>query len=256
MPIKYAITYFLFKPADGSVLNPIAIYPLNGDCTTKEIKNRQPQGVAKDVSLAYGPDGMPNGSYQFFGNTTSYIQFPNNGSLDVQHSITMLCWVYYSKASTYGPLFAYNNCFRRKCVAFYIKHKQLVACFAGKELTTELALNVWHYIGVTYDYATDNASLWVNGTKREQTSFNPRMILATKEDVRMGSKKRNIQSVQNFNFEGRIAVMQVYNFALTQAQIEAVKYVAAGRGKNVNFRNTVPFLFENTGRQGFVFATA
>ncbi|CAH3155539.1 unnamed protein product [Pocillopora meandrina] len=43
----------------------------------------------------------------FAGNSLSYIEFPSNGALDVQYSITMLCWVYYTGAS--GPLFNYNK---------------------------------------------------------------------------------------------------------------------------------------------------
>ena len=184
---------------------------------------------------------MPNGSYQFYGNEKSYIEFPNNVGLHSQHSFTILCWVYFS-TSTKGPLFAYNHCFH--CLAIYIKDQTLVASFPDQQskMTTELAFNRWHYIGASFDYATGNASLWVNGTKREQRSFKPWMIFAPGKNVRMGSKSQDSKSqLQNFNFEGRITVMQVYNFALTQVDIEAVKYVALGRGKNMNYKNTVPF---------------
>ena len=43
----------------------------------------------------------------FAGNSLSYIEFPNNGALDFQHSITMLCWVYCTGVD--GPLFSYNK---------------------------------------------------------------------------------------------------------------------------------------------------
>lgn len=91
--------------AAASVPEPVAIYPLNAKYTTREIKNRQPQGKPVGVSLAPGRDGEPGGSYQFAGTAESYIEFPNNGGLDVKHSITMLCWVY--PESKDGPLFQY-----------------------------------------------------------------------------------------------------------------------------------------------------
>ena len=72
---------------------------------TREIKNRVPQG--NPVGVSDGPEGNSGGSYMFAGNSLSYIEFPNNGALDVQHSITMLCWVYYTGAD--GPLFSYNK---------------------------------------------------------------------------------------------------------------------------------------------------
>ena len=97
----------LFLFVAFSVPDPVALYPLNAKYTTQEINNRQPQGTPVGVSLAPGPDGKPGGSYQFTGNANSYIEFPNNGGLDVKQSITMLCWVY--PQNTDGPLFNYFN---------------------------------------------------------------------------------------------------------------------------------------------------
>lgn len=99
--------FALFYLAAVSVPDPVAVYPLNSKYQTKEIKNRVPQGVAVGVSLADGPDGKAGGSYSFAGQAGSYIEFPNNGALDVQSSITMLCWVY--PTGNDGPLFNYKK---------------------------------------------------------------------------------------------------------------------------------------------------
>ena len=85
----------------------MALYPLNSKCGTRELDNFQPQGTPVGVSLAPGPDGKPGGSYQFTGNADSYIEFPNDGGLDVKHSFTLLCWVY--PESSEGPLFHYGT---------------------------------------------------------------------------------------------------------------------------------------------------
>ena len=179
------------------------------------------------MSLADGPDGIPNGSYQFHGNNKSYIEFPNNGSLNAQQSITMLCWVYFT-SNTEGPLFFYGNN-RSKFVGMYIDNNELVARFTyGRyNLSTELKVNQWHYVGASYDHVTGNASLWVNGTKHDRKTFKPNLTLATEgQNVTMGS-------VFRFHFEGRITSMQVYNVALTQEQIKNMTDVMK-RGKDKN----------------------
>ena len=101
--------FFLFDLVVVSVPDPIALYPLNSQYQTREAYNRQPMGATgANVSLAPGPEGEPLGSYQFSGQNDSYIEFPNNGGLNVKHSITMLCWVYMETSVVSGPLFSYN----------------------------------------------------------------------------------------------------------------------------------------------------
>ena len=69
---------------------PVALFPLDGTYGTKEIDGRQPDGIPENVTLAPGPDGEQNGSYEF--SAKSYIKFPNNGTLDIKHSFTILFW--------------------------------------------------------------------------------------------------------------------------------------------------------------------
>jgi len=86
---------------------PIALYPLNGKYTTWDISGRSnPNGLARGVRLAPGPDGHPQGSYQFSGKSSSFIEFPNTGALKAKESITLLAWVYVKSRS--GPIFNYN----------------------------------------------------------------------------------------------------------------------------------------------------
>lgn len=210
-------------------MDPIAIYPLNGDCTTRETRNRQPAGIANNVSLADGPDGTLNGSYQFYGNSYSYIEFPNNGSFNAHQSITMLCWVYFA-SETSGPLLVYNiGNDITKFVGMAIYGNVLGAQFKQYHLHTKLALNhgQWHHVGASYNHGTGNLVLWINGTKDISKKLHTTIALANERySVRMGS-------VLNYHFEGRIAAMQIYKVALTREQINNVKNVA-DQGKIVN----------------------
>lgn len=215
---------------------PIAIYPLNSQYTTQEIDNLQPTGNAKGLSLADGPCDQPDGSYQFHGSNDSYITFPNNGSLDVQHSITMLCWVYFSNPTS-GPFFVYYN--KTDIAQFFgmgTTDGMLVAHFSHQStISTEniLELGQWYYMGASYDHVSRNASLWVNGIKVAQKNFDTNITLANGFDVRMGAGFSSGKYFNRFDFHGRITAMQVYDYSLNGEQIDSVKYATFGTGKFV-----------------------
>ena len=76
-------------------LSPVAFFPLNGQYETTDISHRSnPPAQASGVELAPGPDGNAGGSYQFSGNSSSSIYFPNNRGLDTRYSMTFLAWIY------------------------------------------------------------------------------------------------------------------------------------------------------------------
>ena len=163
----------------------------------------------------------------FAGNSLSYIEFPNNGALDVQYSITMLCWVYYTGAD--GPLFKYKKVNTAWGVHLWIASRQLFVRYTHRNYQFtphlyggSLPLNQWSYVGSTYDYNTGIARLWVDGRQTAQSNIG-RVHLSTQNEVRMGVKDGDIRY-----FQGRIAAMQLYNVALTAEQINAVKKVGLG----------------------------
>ena len=209
---------------------------MNNKYGTLEIDNRHPQGTPVGVNLTAGPDGKAGGSYQFAGQNNSYIEFPNNGSLDAQHSITMLCWVYPENMN--GPIFNYkitggltSNLW---VVHLWIHSGKLYAAFSRRDyalilpyllVDQVLALNQWHYAGVSYDRNTGIANLWLDGQQVLQRNLGARQALATQDIVRMGAIKDDDRY-----FKGRITAMQIYDVALTAHQINAVEN--AGRGIN------------------------
>lgn len=221
--------FSLFDLAVISVPDPIALYPLNSQYQTREAYNRQPMGTTgANVSLAPGPEGEPRGSYQFSGRNVSYIEFPNNGGLNVKHSITMLCWVYMETSDVFGPLFSYNSP-PQWGIRFMINSGKLLTRFQkDTNSTTDLPLELkqWHYVGSSYDHETGNTSLWLNGTKVKERDIGADITLATEQTVRMGAVAKH----GGQGFKGRITAMQVYNVALTAEQINEVK--DAGRGRS------------------------
>jgi len=217
----FTMFQFLSNLQDYSVPEPIAVYPLNDQYGTKEKDCRQPPGIlGNGVSLAQGPFGKGNGSYQFHGTEDSYIEFPNNaGGLDAQHSITMICWVYISEPSTSGPLFIYYNKPNEETwFGMAIANAKLAAYFGSNVLSltqkNQLTSNHWHYVGVTYDHGEKEARLWVNGKIVETRSFSTGF--RGYKAVRMGAVSLMInREKKTFKFKGRISALQVYNVSLT-----------------------------------------
>lgn len=203
---------------------PIALYPLNGKYTTWDVSGRSnPNGLARGVRLAPGPDGHPQGSYQFSGKSSSFIEFPNTGALKAKESITLLAWVYVKSRS--GPIFNYNPL--GWGVSLWVNSKHYLSakfveddggcktCFIS---ALPLKTNAWNYVGMSYDHNSGVAKLWVDGQVSSQRNIGTKIRLSTSKSVRMGARATNDGNY----FNGRISRMQVYDRALTQREVEAV----------------------------------
>ena len=223
------VTLFYF--AASIAPDPVAVYPLNSKYLSREIKDRLPPGILSDVSLAPGIDGKEGGSYQFAGNIGSYIEFPNNGGLDVKHSITILCWVYPQNRD--GPLFQYGGTHRWGVLLWMSKGK-LYAYFPQRNYqgskflyydALALAFNQWHYVGCSYDFISGEANVWLNGQSVVKMNIGKEVELATEDEVRIGAI-----NMDRRYFQGRVTAVQLYDVALNAEQIKAV--IGVGHGGN------------------------
>jgi len=208
------------------------LFPLNAKHGTKEINNRVAQGVPSEVSLAPGPDGKADGSYEFSGTPNSYIEFPNSegGPLDVRYSMTMLCWVYHNGQD--GPLFNYRTG-GSWGVHLWVLNGKLLVRFTRRNysLTTDLLHTAltggWKFVGASYDRGSGDAKLWVNGAVVQTLNIGAGLEIATQDPIRMG-----VRIGDGRYFKGRIAQMQVYNAALSQEQIQAMQQRTQVSGEN------------------------
>ena len=209
------------------------MYPLDGAHGTKEINNWVGEGSASGVITAPGPDGKPDGSYEFSGTVNSYIEFPDGGALDTSYSMTMLCWLF--PGGQDGPLFNYRNS-GSWGVHLWVVAGQLFVRFTKRNYRFTDALlktylkpeDGWKFVGASYDQANGDAKLWVDGLVVQTLNIGANLQLATQDSVRMGVKIGDGRY-----FKGRIAQMQVYDVALTLEQIQAVKERIPVDGKNI-----------------------
>ena len=213
-------SYFIFPL---SVPQPVILFPLNAEYQTRDIKDRTAPGIPSGVSLAPGPYGEEDGSYEFFGNASSFIEFPNSpgGALDVRYSMTILCWVYYDEnGGSLGPIFEYNIG-GRYGVHLWVVNRLFQPSFSDRAFSyswyfshhTSLA-GGWKFVGASYDNETGAFKWWVDEAFKQTRRMRAGVELATQGSVRMGVRKNN-----NRCFKGKISQLQIYNKALSQQQI-------------------------------------
>ena len=228
------ICFFLFL-----VPQPVILFPLNAEYETRDIKNRTAPGNSSGVSLAPGPYGEEDGSYEFFGNANSFIEFPNNpgGALDVRYSMTILCWVYYDdKGGPDGPIFNYNTG-SLYGVHLWVAQGLLFARFNDRAFQNLPYLRYtsltggWKFVGASYDNETGEIKLWVDGALKQTLNMGAGVELGTQGSVRMGVRKND----QRF-FKGKISQLQIYNEALSQQKILKLATKPKGEKNSVQVR--------------------
>ena len=211
---------------------PIALFPLNSKFGTRDLSsNQNAAGIPSNVELAPGPFGEPNGSYQFSGKLSSYIELPNSGGLDARKSLTLLAWVFPENSD--GPIFNYGTNYFG--VHLWVAGDRLFArfssragVFAERLISNSWQRDTWYYVGTSYDYQSGVHKLWIDGKVFDRQAIGT-MELRTEIAVRMG-----VLTGDGRFFKGRISCMQVYDHALTENEILSVRGICSERGLYAN----------------------
>ena len=221
-------TLLLFVPFSLAVPEPVAFYPLDVTFTTNDVQTRpQLKGRASNVVFTTGPQGAKQGAYEFSGNNNSYIEFPNgNGILDVQNSITLMCWV--RPGGQDGPLFNYKktgdfgvHIWIEGNGKFFNRITKSGSYAHLDPLRTNQSLEVgkWVHVAATYNSYTGVNSIYVDGVLNKTQNVEKGVRIATNDPaVRMGVKIGDSRY-----FKGAITKMMVYDVALRAEQILAVR---------------------------------
>ncbi|KAJ7373924.1 hypothetical protein OS493_009249 [Desmophyllum pertusum] len=227
----------LLKAAHAvNVPDPIAHFPLNSTYETREIDNRQPMGTPVGVSLAPGPNNKTGGSYQFTGQNNSYIEFPNDGGLDANRSITVLCWVKHAgSGSGLEFVVGYLNTKEEKLGFAMATNDGILLVVMNNRAdkasfwidTQPLEPGAWHFVGTSYDDNTGIARLYVDGKTVAQKNLKAKSGVATPDQFKLyvgGYPSHDAPS----NFNGRISNLRIFDVALTLDQINAVQFPVEG----------------------------
>lgn len=215
----------------------VAIYPLDKINGGRDVSSRKcPTGRRVGVKFGPGPDGRKDGATQFYGNSKSYIEIPNNGKLDTVASISILTWVYHEGIK--GPIVNYRPGPGWGVHVWMIGPRTLFARFVRRDgvftkavfiTSRKIRYRAWNYIGATYDYKTGVAKLWVNSRLLVAQSVG-RFRLATNYPIRIGARRGDKRY-----FKGKIFCVQIYSRALNRKQILAASSTCFKRSKLFKF---------------------
>ena len=213
---------------------PVALFPLDGTHGTKEIDGRQPDGIPYGVKLAPGPDGEQNGSYEFSGDASSRIEFPNDGGLNMNDSFTLLFWLQPAERVSDTPVAAYYNREGNNMGVTFGIMKRRLACYLSNTDDfvppdgSDMVAGTWYYVGLSYDNVTATASLYLDGAVIATKQFSKDASYETQYPLFVGAYATDLPV-----YEGRIAWIQLYDVALSVEQVKAVQhFTGQSTGKN------------------------
>jgi len=114
--------------------------------------DKLPAGVATNVTLSVGPNGLPNGSYYFHGSYNSHIYIPLYKYLEVEGSMTIILWFYPEKP---GVILSYST-----GLEIYVTKQETIAAKLKLKWETKtylleskkVQLSSWMYVAFWYDY--------------------------------------------------------------------------------------------------------
>ncbi|XP_078662108.1 uncharacterized protein LOC144906058 [Branchiostoma floridae x Branchiostoma belcheri] len=225
MPKDSATNSFLVVP-------PVAVWPLDAKYGASDATGNGNNGTATGTNLAPGPYGNADGAFLFSGTSNSYVYIPNDGQLDVQYSYTILAHIYPTGQA--GPIFRYAG--HSSSVSLWQEATyNLIMRPNGRDgqaappiQAAVLEQNAWNFVGGTYDNTTGVGSIWDNGERVGQVQVGFSSV-ATQYDIRVAKRDGN-----NKIFNGRIACLQLYDYALTRDQILAARNVCRDESATEN----------------------
>jgi hypothetical protein len=210
----------LSEVSDGKL---VAYFPFDGNPNDASGFNNN--GVVHGASLAADHNGNINSAYAFNG-TTNYIQVANSTSLNFQDAITVGFWMYVGAFYTREQYpISHGNYSNRWKVSISNNHlRWTVKTSTGiKDLDseTELTTNTWYYVTVVY--GGSDFEVWLNGNLDAFTSWSG-SIQATTLALTIGQV---LPGDQNYNFNGRLDDIRIYDCALSVSEIDSLAGVTS-----------------------------
>ena len=202
---------------------PVAVYPFTVISKNRDISGyvNPPARFVGRLKYSFGPNKHPQGALYFSGERNTYVLIPNNGCLDTRFSITIAFWVYPLQP---GSLVHFNPDGSGMDVSIVMPFKVSVRLISrsGKSvisLEKRIPKDKWTYLTVTSDHKTRLATLWFDSIPFDQRRIDGfRYGFATNYPISIGGTRRGTR-----RFKGKISCLQIYNYALTKAQIYSKK---------------------------------
>jgi len=211
--------------------NLVAYYPFSGD--TKDASGLHNDGTASGGSFTSDRFGHVNNAYLFDGATVS-ITVPNDSALEFQNGITVNFWMtvgtFYPTREQY-PIShgSWQNRWKfsispnTNTLRWTVRNSQGVP----KDLDCQTPLLLDSLYNVTGTYNGSDLEIYLNGQLDAFTSFSG-TINTTTSALTIG---RDLTIDNNYDFDGILDDIRIYNYMLPVSQISAFYDVSTGVGK-------------------------
>ncbi|XP_066275437.1 uncharacterized protein [Branchiostoma lanceolatum] len=211
--------------AKCKAVQPAGLWPLNKQYSLADISGNGNDVTGSNVALGSGVYGEPEGAYVLSGSTTSYIEIPDDGTLDTRYSLTILASVYPTGES--GPILHYGDSTTTGVHLWQDSTNVLLTRVFSRNAATSqttqarcIKPNQWNFVGLTYNYYSGILKLWYEGLELISTDIGV-YELGTNHAARIGA-------VGSDYFKGSVSCVQVYDVALNQSQIEHAATLCTG----------------------------
>ncbi len=170
-----------------------------------------------------------------FDGTGDYVSISDDASLDITSSITVEAWVKLNAFGDFGRILikpgtgsnAVEDCayflgFNGAGTTPRFGFETSTAATVDFTSSKTVALNTWNHIAATYDNATGDAFLYLNG-ELVGTASATGTLISTATDLTLGASKSGTEPIE-YELEGELDEVRIWSTAKSQAEIQASMY--------------------------------
>ena len=214
--------------ASIAVEKPIGFYPFTSCIAGGDISPNDHSADIGKVMYMDGPQGDVNAGLRFTGKSDSNVIIKQISHLDTRYSISILIHVYVEGPGTilnFGGKQGLGLTVLPDGSDFELL---FVPRIRGQDvgltrIDTKIDAHKWVYIAATYDYATGEGALYLDGNKQGNFQLDPKTELQTNEDIELGTISGNSA------FIGSVSCLRIFNRALPNNEIRDNKVCPFGK---------------------------
>ena len=197
----------------------------SGGSTWKDTANGVVGICYNDTSVANAAFSNNNGGYIEFDGTDDYVVVSDVSHLDLRDKLTMSCWAWFDGDGGGSNTIVFGK--EKSGSAQY----SMVRMNSGDTLdvglhtggwtdfftSTVLSDDTWYHLSATYDRS--NVKIYVNGSLVDTTAETDAISGDSERFVIGGLDWQNNSTVPDHPMNGRVAIVRMYNKALSAAEI-------------------------------------
>ena len=197
----------------------------SGGSTWKDTANGVVGICYNDTSVANAAFSNNNGGYIEFDGTDDYVVVSDVSHLDLRDKLTMSCWAWFDGDGGGSNTIVFGK--EKSGSAQY----SMVRMNSGDTLdvglhtggwtdfftSTVLSDDTWYHLSATYDRS--NVKIYVNGSLVDTTAETDAISGDSQRFVIGGLDWQNNSTVPDHPMNGRVAIVRMYNKALSAAEI-------------------------------------